>query len=98
MVATTDREGNILRRARAYGECLMRFKVRMVALDGVIRRWEGQDGRIEPPMVCQNEQFDKLRLPLTCFRWQSPGKSPMSNGTGELRNSFRWPQVGQRRP
>ena len=98
MVATTDREGNILRRARAYGECLMRFKVLMVALDGVIRRWEGQDGRIEPPIVWQNEQFDKLRLPVTWFRWQSPGKSPMSNGTGELRNSFRWTQVGQRRP
>lgn len=26
----------------------MRFKVLMVDLDGVIRRWEGQNGRIEP--------------------------------------------------
>lgn len=26
----------------------MRFKVLMVDLDGVIRPWEGQDGRIEP--------------------------------------------------
>lgn len=26
----------------------MRFKVLMVDLEGGIRRWEGQDGRIEP--------------------------------------------------
>lgn len=76
----------------------MRFKVSMVDLDGVIRLWKVSMAESSLRMVCRKGRFGKLRLPLTCSHWQSPGKSPMRNGDKELSSGFNWifpPRCGE---